>query len=598
FSIAGIYFREVISILVILIFGYTGGPSLGAVIGIIIGTILTLIGVTPAIFIGIFGLCGMVCSLFKDIGRLGSSMGFLLSYIMFDFYFQGEIIDFIFIKPLIVAIALFITLPKSCILYIKRFVSFEPEMGQELYYKRIRDITAQQLKGFSDSFLKLSKTFTNLSKKKKHLNQKDVSLLIDDVASKVCSDCGLCVHCWESNFYNTYQTVFSILSAAERKPQIDLRDIPRDFMDKCIKAEEFIDTTNRMYELYKLNLLWHNRIVESRELVCEQLKGVSSIIGSLATDIYGKIYFKEDLERILRVELDKEKLIISDIAVIQNKSKKYEVTIKHFPCSGRRVCIKKIVPLVSAVLKRKMKLAFSGCNAIGKKDECIIKLVEEERFKILTGMAREMKNSASMSGDSYSFMKLRDEQFLLALSDGMGSGGRASEESCAAIELLEDFMETGFDKDIAIKMINSVLVLKSNEESFSTLDMAIIDLYSGIAEFIKIGAVSSFLKRDDSVEIIGSSSLPVGILNNVDIDTTKKKLKNGDIIVMVTDGVLDSKKEIIEKEIWLSKVINSINNKNPQYIADYILEIAKNNSKDKIQDDMTVLVARIWDKSL
>lgn len=169
-----------------------------------------------------------------------------------------------------------------------------------------------------------------------------------------------------------------------------------------------------------------------------------------------------------------------------------------------------------------MKLAFSGCNAIGKKDECIIKLVEEEKFKILTGVAKEKKNSAVISGDSYSFMKLKDEQFLLALSDGMGSGSRASEESCAAIELLEDFMETGFDKDIAIKMINSVLLLKSNEESFSTLDMAIIDLYSGIAEFIKIGAVSSFLKRDDEVEIIGSSSLPVGILNHVDIDTSKK----------------------------------------------------------------------------
>ena len=80
FSIAGIYFREVISILVILIFGYTGGPSLGAVIGIIIGTILTLIGVTPAIFIGIFGLCGMVCSLFKDIGRLGADGLFIIIY--------------------------------------------------------------------------------------------------------------------------------------------------------------------------------------------------------------------------------------------------------------------------------------------------------------------------------------------------------------------------------------------------------------------------------------------------------------------------------------------------------------------------------------
>ncbi|NLM48631.1 MAG: stage II sporulation protein E [Epulopiscium sp.] len=598
FSINGVYFREVISMMIILIFGFVGGPSLGAAIGLIVGLILTLIGVTPAIFIGIFGLSGMVASLFKDIGRLGTSMGFLLSYIIFDFYFQGELLDFIFIKPVIVAIVLFITLPKSCILYIKSFVSFEPEMGQELYYKRIRDITAQQLKSFSDAFFKLSKTFSYLSKKKKNLNQKDVSRLIDDVASKVCSDCGLCLHCWESDFYNTYQTVFSILSAAERKPQIDLKDIPREFLDKCIKAEEFIDTTNRMFELYKLNLLWHNRIVESRELVCEQLKGVSTIIDSLATEIYGKIYFKEDLEKILRVELDKEKVVVSDIAVIQNKNRKYEVTIKHFPCNGRRLCHKKIVPVVSHLLKRKMKLAFSGCNAIGKKDECIIKLVEEEKFKILTGVAKEKKNSAVISGDSYSFMKLKDEQFLLALSDGMGSGSRASEESCAAIELLEDFMETGFDKDIAIKMINSVLLLKSNEESFSTLDMAIIDLYSGIAEFIKIGAVSSFLKRDDEVEIIGSSSLPVGILNHVDIDTSKKKLKSGDIIIMVTDGVLDSQKEVLEREKWLSQVIAGINNKNPQYIADYILDIAKNQSKDKIQDDMTVLVARIWDKSL
>lgn len=595
-SIYGIYFREVISIMIIIIFGFIGGPPLGAAIGIIIGTILTLIGVTPPVFIGVFGISGMICSIFKDIGRLGSSIGFLLSYVIFSFYFQEEVMNLEWIKTLIVAIVLFITLPKSFILYIKRFITFEPEIGQELYYKRIKDITAQQLKGFSDAFLKLSKTFTNLSKKKKSLNQKDISLLIDDVASKVCSSCGLCTHCWENDFYNTYQTVFSILSAAERKPSIDLNDIPREFVDKCLKLEEFIDTTNRMYELYKLNLLWHNRIVESRELVCEQLKGVSSIIGSLAMEVYGQVYFKEDLERTLRVEFDKEKVIISDVVAVQNKLKKYEVTVKHFPCNGRRLCTKKIVPLVSRVLRRKMKLANNSCAGIGNKEECMIKLVEEEKYKILTGVAKETKSSTSMSGDSYSCMQLKDEQFLLALSDGMGSGNRASQESSAAIELLEDFMETGFDKDIAIKMINSVLVLKSNEESFSTLDMSIIDLYSGIAEFIKIGAASTFIKREDSVEIIGSSSLPVGILNTVDIDMSKKKLKNGDIIVMVTDGILDSKKEIIEKEQWFSKVISKINNKNPQYIAEYILNIAKSNSNNKVQDDMTVLVARIWDK--
>ena len=596
FSIYGIYFREVISILIILILGFVGGPTIGAAIGIIIGTILTLVGANPAVFIGIFGISGMIAGLFKDIGKGGSSIGFLLTYLLINFYFGDKPVTYGLIKPVIAAVVLFITMPNTILLYIRGFISFGPKIGQEIYYKRIRDITAQQLQDFSRAFLKLSKTFTNLSKKKSGLSQKDISLLFDDVASTVCSDCGLCSHCWEIDFYNTYQTAFSILSAAEKKPRIELSDIPKDFLDKCLRVEQFVDTTNRMFELYKLNLLWHNRIVESRELVCEQLRGVSTIIENLATEVYGQVYFKDDLERAIKVELDREKIMFSDIMVVYNRQKKYEITIEHFPCKGRRLCIKGIAPLVSKVLGRKMKIVSNGCAGISGKDQCKIKLIEEEKYRIITGVAKRSKDNTFVSGDSYSFMELKDGQFLLALSDGMGSGSRASEESSAAIELLEDFMESGFEKDIAIKMINSVLVLKSNEDSFSTLDMTIIDLYSGITEFIKIGAASAFLKRKGDIEIIGSSSLPVGILNNVDIDISKRKLKSGDIIIMVTDGVLDSNREVIEKEQWLKGILENIEGSQPQYIADYILNIAKENTNNEIQDDMTVLVARIWEK--
>ena len=203
----------------------------------------------------------MTAGLFKDIGRIGSSIGFLLGQVIIHFYLEGSAITYDFLKPFIAAIIIFLTLPTGIILLIKQYIAYEPKMEQEIYYRRIRDITAQQLESFSNAFLKLSKTFSNISKKKTSLNQKDVSLLIEDVASKVCNDCGLCSHCWESDFYNTYQTVFSILSAMERKSRIDLGDIPQNFIGKCLKVNQFVDTTNRMFELYKLNLLWHNRIV-------------------------------------------------------------------------------------------------------------------------------------------------------------------------------------------------------------------------------------------------------------------------------------------------------------------------------------------------
>ncbi|NLK97585.1 stage II sporulation protein E [Defluviitalea saccharophila] len=596
FSISGIYFREVVSILLVLLFGFIGGPSIGGTIGIVIGTILTLIGVMPAVSIGILGISGMIAGLFKEIGRVGSGIGFLLGQVIISFYFEGTAITYDFLKPILAAIILFLSLPAGIITLIKQFINYEPNLGQEVYYKRIRDITAQQLEAFSNAFLKLSKTFSNISKKKTSLNQRDVSMLIEDVASRVCQDCGLCSHCWESDFYNTYQTVFSILSAAERKSRIDVNDIPQDFIEKCLKVDVFVDTTNRMFELYKLNLLWHNRIVESRELVSEQLRGVSSIIGNLAVEVYGQVYFKEELEQAIKVELDRENIVVSDVMVVSNRQNKYEVVIEHSPCRGKRICTKNIVPVVSQILGRKMKLAGSGCAGLNGKENCKLKLIEEEKYRIMTGVAKESKDSSSISGDTYSFMEIKNGQYLLALSDGMGSGNKASEESGAAIELLEEFMESGFDKDLAIKMINSVLVLKSNEEFFSTLDMTIIDLYTGVAEFVKIGAASAFLKRGDTVEIIGSSSLPVGMLNNVDIDMTKKKLKDGDIIIMVTDGVLDSKKDIIEKEKWFSEVLKGLDITQPEYIAEYLLNIAKENSEKEIEDDMTVLVAKVWEK--
>ena len=205
-----------------------------------------------------------------------------------------------------------------------------------------------------------------------------------------------------------------------------------------------------------------------------------------------------------------------------------------------------------------------------------------------------IKDDEHISGDSYSFMELPKGGYMIALSDGMGSGRAAGEESRTVIELLEQFAEAGFKRELALKMINSVLVMGTDEESFATLDMCYVDLYSGSAEFIKTGAAATFVIRDSKAKAIRSSSLPIGMLKYFDMDRAEFKLKKNDIILMLTDGAA----EVIDRDgmsdIILTELMENNKMKDPKDIADYVLESLKERSGFRIQDDMTVVAARVW----
>jgi stage II sporulation protein E len=131
-------------------------------------------------------------------------------------------------------------------------------------------------------------------------------------------------------------------------------------------------------------------------------------------------------------------------------------------------------------------------------------------------------------------------------------------------------------------------------ENFSTLDICTINLYTGKAEFVKVGAVSTFIIHDGNVEMLKSTTLPVGIVGEVDTDIYERTLQKNDIILMVTDGVLDSTGGVIGNEEWIVKTIEDLQIINPKNLADKILTAAKENSRNVIRDDMTVLAAKLY----
>ncbi|PNT91094.1 stage II sporulation protein E [Clostridium thermosuccinogenes] len=588
--------KNIICIFIILVSSYKSGPGVGAAVGVMAGLVVSMSATVTPLVIGSYAFCGLLGGIFRTLGKIGSSLGFVMGNTVLTLYLNGSTDVIIYLKEIILAIAVFMLIPEKLMNAVANVLAVEGRVNvdKRSYSQRIKDITVERLNKFSNAFREMSKTFSEISETKAVADKQDITSMFDRVAENVCKDCSLCLYCWDRNFYNTYQVMFKIIERLDEKGRIEEADIPDYFLDKCERINDFVKAVNNAYEIFKVDMVWKSRIGESRGLVSQQLEGLSKAISGLSAEINADISFKEDLEDIILHELSKEGFKAKDVTVFENKWGKYEVCIYHKSCGGKRKCLSSVEKLVSNVVGRKMIKEDSGCNQKDITGLCVLKLVEEETFRVTTGVARVCKYDGMVSGDNYTFLNTGEGKYIVALSDGMGSGRKAAVQSRATVSLLEQLIQSGFDKDTTVKLINSVLVLKSNEDSFSTIDMSIIDLYSGEAEFVKIGAVPTYIKSEETVECVRSASLPAGILSDIEVELAHKRVQDGDFIIMMTDGVLDSFNVGSDGENSLKSFIAGIKSTNPQEIADSILDEAYRNYEGKPADDMMVLAAKIW----
>ena len=182
---------------------------------------------------------------------------------------------------------------------------------------------------------------------------------------------------------------------------------------------------------------------------------------------------------------------------------------------------------------------------------------------------------------------------MLAISDGMGSGKKAKKSSKTVINMLEKLLTNGFDKEVSIGLINSSIKLNSNEETYATIDISIIDLANGNVEFVKNAACPTFIKSKNKVEVVKSISFPAGMLDKIDLVVYDKDLKENDILIMCSDGILESNTELENKEIWLKDIIEKIETEDIEKIANIIIKEAIDNGLGIAKDDMTIIVAKL-----
>lgn len=581
---------DIVITVLICMFSNKFGLIIGTTFGMVLGLITNINSENSLVLAGIYGIGGMMAGLFKNLGKFGTCLGFLMSNLVLILFKGGYNIPFVHIKEMLVALVIFLLLPE-------KFVEFliGSKLNSELicwerrnYNFRLKELTVDRLNKFSEAFKNLQNTFSSISEYEFVTDKNDISVLFDRVADRVCKNCSLCVYCWERSFYETYQVMYKIVEMVEVKGKISIEDIPQFFLDRCERVGEFTRALNNIYEIFKVDVVWKNKIAESRKVVSQQLGGLSKVVSDLSVEINKDVKFNTIYEEKVIDELKKLYIQFIDVMVYENKWDKYEVVITIKRDDYHSISSSELNEVINKVLGKKMEVEKEYFDILENRS---IKYIEKNKFNVITGFSKLTKEGEKVSGDSYSLLNANDGKFYIVLSDGMGSGERALKNSSATIGLFENFIESGFDKDTAIKIINSILVLKSNEESFSTLDITTIDMNNMDCEFTKVGAMPTFIKTKDDIREVKYASLPAGILNNLEIEPQKESIKIGDYIIMVTDGLVDLIKKVSNGAKKIKDIISECDKLNPQDIADYIMTKACEDGK--VPDDMLIIVAKI-----
>ena len=450
-----------------------------------------------------------------------------------------------------------------------------------------------QIEKYARSLKQLSQTFLKLEEKKKSFTSEEIDLMFQNVRSRVCEKCEKCSWCWGENFVHTYQMGYEILSAVENYGSELNTEMKRKLQQKCVMAPRFLRETLDVFCSAKQNMLWQNRMMQSRKGCAKQMDTFAEMIHESAKELENSIYVDERLEKRLITQLKKEHVRVLCVTFFLTKEGQYKVQMIVRSLGGSCNAVKDIGQVVSAVVGKRM-VPLRGQGQIVGKAYATLVFVEGPVFYTMQGIAKIGKGCGRISGDSFMMMELPGGRQSAALSDGMGAGEKARRESALVIELLEELLEAGFPPKTAIQMINTTLVMGREEIHFSTIDMTIFDLYTGECEIIKAGASSTFIKSGTKVEHLSSTSLPIGVLHDVTVDSACRNLSDGDFVIMVTDGVMDTL-PVGEQDLILETIIQGTMKQNPKEMAHHVLEQVLAWTGEEPQDDMTVLVVGLWE---
>ena len=335
------------------------------------------------------------------------------------------------------------------------------------------------------------------------------------------------------------------------------------------------------------------RLYENREVLAEHINELADILHTVADE---NIMVKEltpKQSKMLAHSLKSNRILMDKFCYTETETGSLQISVNLSYIGKGNFSTGKVAKIFSAVLNREVVPQESAPLYI-MENLAQYSFVLKPAFALETGVARAVKETEKLSGDSYGFCEDEKGRFSILLSDGMGSGDKAMADSELVIELSERFLEAGYPLEKTMKLINSALVSGVENKNMSTLDICDVNLHTGNCAFAKVGASVSFIKRDNYVDKIVAGNLPLGIFVDMEPEIIKRSLAAGDYIIMLSDGVLEGLGQVIGED-GLYDFLCAMDSLPAKEMANHLLNYVIRVCNGKIRDDMTILVAKIID---
>ncbi|MGN1235109.1 MAG: SpoIIE family protein phosphatase [Christensenellaceae bacterium] len=459
----------------------------------------------------------------------------------------------------------------------KKLVFYREHRLTRIAINRNRAVTGEQLFEISGIFREIETAFDCINQSG---GEEKARLFIrSDLISSVCGKCPDRVLCHLPE--RQLASLDRLTAVGCAKGKVNVIDLPLEVSTECSNPSGLLATLNRHIVDYKNYMIETENQNAGRQLLAEQAKGVSEILRSMAMEQSEPFEIYTDQERKISLALAGSGILCSEILVYGSSEDRTVSLITYGLPDG-----KTIGELIGSALGT--PFLASERIPLGEDRYCCI-FRRKPRFDAAFGVSSATKDGETACGDTYSVLKINEKSFLVALSDGMGSGEYARKLSDSTISLIEGFYRTGMPPETILETVNRLLSF-NREEGFVCLDIAAVNLESGNAEIIKIGSPMGFIINREKIRLLSGETLPLGLLDNMHPMTANTALAADDILVFLSDGVTAA----FGSDTDLVGFLQTLNPLNPQSLTDNILFEARRRAGGA-SDDMTALAVRLYE---
>lgn len=427
----------------------------------------------------------------------------------------------------------------------------------------------------SEALSSVSQITYNISDKLKYPSEQEVREEVNSILSSFCEGCPGSAECGKNRLCDSETAVDTICTRLMSGGFLKT-DLPENEGAKCTRLDEM---TRELCDSY--SKLIYDRFRDNKtEILASEYSSMARLIKHTSHKTISDTVPDEDLKKSACAALCAVGIRFSQVEAFGEREKTVLVhgtSAAGFPCTAAEL---------SAYMSKKCGMLFDEPEFLGVSEGCVMRLKRKPCLRVEYARGARAKGGGKLNGDTAGFFETDENYFYALISDGMGSGRSAALTSRLTSVFIEKLLTTGSHKNVTLELLNNLLLSKS-DESFATVDLLEIDLYTGQACFVKAGAAPAYVLRSSKLYKIASCTPPAGIVRYFNAENTKFVLEKGDMVVMLSDGIVQSSDDVP----WLCEMLGADNEETPAQIAEKIIEKAKKmNLRD---DDMTCVAVKV-----